>query len=392
MSNEGTDVKFQIGDETFAAHRCVLAARSAVFKAELFGPMKEGTTSVIGVDDIEPQVFKLLLSFIYSDSVMGIEEEDEHILWQHLLVAADRYDLQRLRIMSEKKLCRSIQSNTVVPILALAEQHRFGGLKDACLDFLNSPANLQVLMANGGLDELTSSCPAVLKELIAKLASLKFDDANSDTGVDAVPLVAASVPPSDIHQDFARLLQSGEGTDMTFQVGNETLKAHRCVLAARSSVFRNQLFSSAEGMAPSSVIRIDNMEPKVIELLLSFIYSDQMPEIKDTEGEEVTQQDDDMDVIWQHLLAAAGVYELQRLKLLCEDKLCGYINVSTVATILALAEQHHCQRLKETCLDFLESPANLHDVMATGGLEHLRNSCSSVLIDLIAKLAYVPKA
>ncbi|KAK3151590.1 hypothetical protein QOZ80_3AG0247820 [Eleusine coracana subsp. coracana] len=72
--------------------------------------MKEGTTSVIRVDDIEPQVFKLLLSFIYSDSVMGIEEEDEHIFWQHLLVAADRYDLQRLRIMSEKKLCGSIQS------------------------------------------------------------------------------------------------------------------------------------------------------------------------------------------------------------------------------------------------------------------------------------------
>ncbi|GJN07913.1 hypothetical protein PR202_ga25786 [Eleusine coracana subsp. coracana] len=247
--------------------------------------------------------------------------------------------------------------------------------------------SISVLMANGGLDDLTSSCQAVLKELIAKLASLNFNDANSDTGVDAVPLVAAPVPPSDIHQDFARLLQSGEGTDMTFQVGNKTLQAHRCVLAARSSVFRNQLFSSGEGMASSSVIRIDNMEPKVIELLLCFIYSDQMPEIIETEGEEVTQQDDDMDVIWKHLLTAADRYELQRLKLLCEEKLCGYINASTVATILALAEQHHCQGLKETCLDFLESPANLQDVMATGGLEHVRSSCSSVLKDLIAKLA-----
>jgi speckle-type POZ protein len=109
LSNEGADVTFQVGAETFVAHRCVLAARSAVFRAELFGPRKEGTTaSVIQVHGMEPQVFKLLLGFIYTDSFPGIEgEEDECVLWQHLLVAADRYDLQRLRLMSEKKVMRA---------------------------------------------------------------------------------------------------------------------------------------------------------------------------------------------------------------------------------------------------------------------------------------------
>ncbi|KAB8112811.1 hypothetical protein EE612_051545, partial [Oryza sativa] len=38
----GADVTFQVGGETVAAHRAVLAARSRVFRAELFGPMKEG--------------------------------------------------------------------------------------------------------------------------------------------------------------------------------------------------------------------------------------------------------------------------------------------------------------------------------------------------------------
>jgi speckle-type POZ protein len=41
----GADVTFEVVCETFAAQRCVLAARSAVFMAELFGPMKEGTTA-----------------------------------------------------------------------------------------------------------------------------------------------------------------------------------------------------------------------------------------------------------------------------------------------------------------------------------------------------------
>jgi speckle-type POZ protein len=38
-------------------------------------------------------------------------------------------------------------------------------------------------------------------------------------------------------------------------------------------------------------------------------------------------------------------------------------------------------------MDFLDVPANLQEVMDAGGLNHLRSSCPSVLIDLITKLA-----
>ena len=94
------------------------------------------------------------------------------------------------------------------------------------------------------------------------------------------------------------------------------------------------------------------------------------------------------DVMWQHLLVAADRYDLPRLRLICEQELCdSCINTSTVANILALAEEHHCRELKEDCLNFLDCPAHLQDVMAAGGLEQLKSSCPSVLIDLIAKLA-----
>jgi speckle-type POZ protein len=39
------------------------------------------------------------------------------------------------------------------------------------------------------------------------------------------------------------------------------------------------------------------------------------------------------------LLVAADRYGLERLKLICEDKLCNYISAGTAATSLALAEQ-----------------------------------------------------
>ncbi|XP_037409481.1 BTB/POZ and MATH domain-containing protein 2-like [Triticum dicoccoides] len=176
LAEEGTDVTFKVGSETIAAHRCVLAARSAVFKAELFGTMKEGTatTSVIQVDDMDAQVFRAMLGFIYSDSPPDIEEEeDADVMWRHLLIAADRYDLRRLRLMCEEKLSEYVDVSTATTILTLAEQHNCRGLKETCLEFLNSPANLQKVMATGGLDSLAACCPSVLKDLIAKLARLK---------------------------------------------------------------------------------------------------------------------------------------------------------------------------------------------------------------------------
>jgi speckle-type POZ protein len=41
----GCDVTFEVSGETFLAHRCVLAARSKVFRAQFFGPMAQGITS-----------------------------------------------------------------------------------------------------------------------------------------------------------------------------------------------------------------------------------------------------------------------------------------------------------------------------------------------------------
>ncbi|CAN6318459.1 unnamed protein product [Urochloa humidicola] len=70
LTEKGADVIFDVGGQTFAAHRCVLAARSPVFNAELFGTMKESDTAgVIRVDDMEAQVFKALLYFVYTDSL-----------------------------------------------------------------------------------------------------------------------------------------------------------------------------------------------------------------------------------------------------------------------------------------------------------------------------------
>ncbi|KAL6615039.1 hypothetical protein ACP70R_037309 [Stipagrostis hirtigluma subsp. patula] len=171
-AKSGADVTFQVAGETFSAHRCVLAARSPVFKAELFGgAATEGATAATGlciriIDDIEAQVFRILLHFIYTDSLPEMTEEEEAMLAPRLLVAADRYGMQRLKLYCAEKLRRHVDLNTVAATLVLAQQHGCQRLKEACIEFLGYYPTLDVVMAIGdGFEHVTKCCPALLKDL-----------------------------------------------------------------------------------------------------------------------------------------------------------------------------------------------------------------------------------
>ena len=160
-----------------------------------------------------------------------------------------------------------------------------------------------------------------------------------------------SVPPCDLRQNLSRLLETKMGADVVFEVGGETVAAHRCVLAARSAVFRAELFGPMKEGTMAGPIQIQDMEPDVFKALLGFVYTDSMPkmEVGGIAGEVGAE------VPWmQHLLAAADRYDLQRLKFICEKQLSEHISVASVMSTLALAEQHHCQGLKEACLKFIQ--------------------------------------
>ncbi|XP_039822895.1 BTB/POZ and MATH domain-containing protein 1-like [Panicum virgatum] len=198
---------------------------------------------------------------------------------------------------------------------------------------------------------------------------------------EATPRFVA-VPPSDLHQHLSRLLSSGAEADVTFRVGGETFTAHRLVLAARSPVFRAELFGPMkENHTTSRPIQIDDMEPGVFGAMLHYIYTDSLPEAAaDTGGDAAA-------VMAQHVLVAADRYGLERLKLICEDRLCDFISTGTAAATLALAEQHGCRGLKEACFRFLRSPGNLKTIMGSDEFQHLTSSCPSLLNELLANVA-----
>ncbi|KAL5567587.1 hypothetical protein UlMin_024162 [Ulmus minor] len=193
------------------------------------------------------------------------------------------------------------------------------------------------------------------------------------------------VPPSDMGRGFKDLLDSEVGCDVVFQVGDENFKAHKLILAARSPVFRAQFFGLV-GDPNSDKVVVKDVEPFIFKAMLLFIYTDKLPDVCEVMGSSSMCT---FTVMVQHLLAAADLYNLDRLKLLCESKLCEEINADTVATTLALAEQYHCPQLKAMCLKFTANPANLGVVMQSEGFKHLEESCPSMLSELLKTFASV---
>ncbi|KAM0871882.1 hypothetical protein ACQ4PT_039107 [Festuca glaucescens] len=163
----GTDVSFIIEDETFHAHRVVLAARSPVFRAELFGSMAEATMSPITLHNIAPATFKIMLRFIYTDEFPAEDEpEDSSVdMFQNLLAAAHRFALDRLKFICAQKLWDKVAVDTVATILACAETYNFHELKNKCIDFFAGEKNFQEVVFTGGYGLLVLKFPSIAAEL-----------------------------------------------------------------------------------------------------------------------------------------------------------------------------------------------------------------------------------
>ncbi|KAM0831141.1 hypothetical protein ACQ4PT_065748 [Festuca glaucescens] len=171
IMSEHTDVSFDVAGETFSAHRLVLAARSPVFKAELYGPMAESKMTSITIQDMGASTFRSMLHYVYHGSLpnAGNTEEGSSAVvateYQHLLIAADMYGMERLKKICEKKLCaEGITIDSVVSMLELAEDHVCPKLKATCFDFLADGDNFKVVATSDEYLQLMLNFPSLFVE------------------------------------------------------------------------------------------------------------------------------------------------------------------------------------------------------------------------------------
>ncbi|XP_037438357.1 BTB/POZ and MATH domain-containing protein 1-like [Triticum dicoccoides] len=187
------------------------------------------------------------------------------------------------------------------------------------------------------------------------------------------------VPPSDLLDNLATLLEGKIGADVTFKVQGEVFSAHKILLAVRSAVFNAEFYGAMRDKGAQD-ITVDDMQPAVFRAFLHFIYTDSMPPMDGLE-------DDDKREMVKHLLVAAEKYAMERMKRICESILCKSLDVETVATILALANQYHCNNLKDACIEFMLSSNRMKDVISSQGYLHLKRSSPDVIVDVLERAA-----
>lgn len=148
-----TDVTFTFTGhvKVLEAHRLILSMRSEVFEAMLFGPMSTTDDAVV-IEDIDPSIFEMLLSYIYTDDV-------------------------------------EITVDDVMPCLYAARKYMLDGLVRLCADFLSqhiTEENVCLIHQQAclyQLDQLSARCFAY----IIKKAKQLFDrDSLLDLPVESI--------------------------------------------------------------------------------------------------------------------------------------------------------------------------------------------------------------
>lgn len=182
--------------------------------------------------------------------------------------------------------------------------------------------------ANGLLpdDKLTLYC-----EVSVVADSVNFPGQNNATQF--------KVPDCKLSDDLSQLFESQKFSDVILSVGKLEFYAHKAILAARSPVFA-AMFEHEMEEKKQNRVEITDMDHEVLNEMLKFIYSGKAPNLEKMADE---------------LLAAADKYDLERLKVMCEEALCSNLSVETAADVLILADMHSAQQLKAHAIDFINT-------------------------------------
>ncbi|XP_051201610.1 BTB/POZ and MATH domain-containing protein 2-like [Lolium perenne] len=184
-------------------------------------------------------------------------------------------------------------------------------------------------------------------------------------------LVAGPAPPFDLRGQLEEAIWNKQQVDVKIEVGGETFPAHRWMLEARSPVLKADLLLASTTGDGATLLRVNDMDAQVFKAMLQFIYTDSPPALESA-------------TVAERMLVAADRYELEELKLICEEVLSRHVDMGSVADTLALAERHHCSLLRTACIKFLTSPGNFEAFVATDGFAQLKRDCPSAVSDLVA--------
>ncbi|XP_011881721.1 PREDICTED: speckle-type POZ protein A-like [Vollenhovia emeryi] len=203
--------------------------------------------------------------------------------------------------------------------------------------------------ANGSLVNATILCEI----------SLVTDTRNISDRSRAVWL---EVSECEVLNNLGLLLENEKFCDVTLTVRGKEFQVHKAILVAQSPVF-NVMFENEMKGKKTNQVDIDDMDPEVLEEMLRFIYT----------GKAMN-----LEKMADGLLAASDKYQLNTLKVFCQEALCKSLTIENAAEILILAELHSADQLKAKAIDFINTYT---DVMDTAGFKSMKKSYPHLIIE-----------
>uniref|UniRef100_A0A182NKW0 Speckle-type POZ protein n=1 Tax=Anopheles dirus TaxID=7168 RepID=A0A182NKW0_9DIPT len=159
-----SDVTLAVGGREFQVHKAILAARSPVFAAMFEHEMEERKQNRVAITDVDHEVLKEMLRFIYTGKAPNLDK-----MADDLLAAADKYALDKLKVMCEEALCVNLSVETAAETLILADLHSADQLKAQTIDFINTHAT--DVVETVGWKNMVATHPHLLNEAYRALAT-----------------------------------------------------------------------------------------------------------------------------------------------------------------------------------------------------------------------------
>jgi len=155
--DEFSDVTFIVEDQPVHAHRAILSNRCDHFSAMFRSGMIESTEREIRLPNMSHAAFVLVMEYIYTDSV---KIDAQHAV--EVYVAADLYQLDRLKDMCSVVVKRSLNCENASLLLQEANNAHCFALKNICMEYII--ANFDIVSKSEGIKEVSH---ALLLEILA---------------------------------------------------------------------------------------------------------------------------------------------------------------------------------------------------------------------------------
>lgn len=132
------------------------------------------------------------------------------------------------------------------------------------------------------------------------------------------------------NNDYLKLLETSNGSDVTFLFKERRIMAHKLILSTRSKYFE-AMFASSLKESQYGEIQVPDVDPKVFKAMLEFLYSGLPPK--------------NLKEVALELLIVADKYGVDGLTEICESNACENLTAENVVDSLLVAEKTNCSKL-----------------------------------------------